>query len=417
MALSGKRFDGHDFVEEAVRRGAKGILISKKTKIPSKDVAVLTVSDSVTALGAIAAFHRKKFSLPVIAVTGSNGKSTTKEMIAHILSAKGPVLKNEGTKNNQIGVPLTLLRLSAPHQFAVVELGMNHVGEIRILSKMVAPTVGVITNIGPAHLEFVGDLEQIFSCKLEILEGLEKGGTLVCHGEDPYLKKVTSREYRILFFGKGSQVNASEIRVRENQTFFKLDRMRGAIPLIGRHHVDNALAAIAVTTLFDVDISFALSRLQDFKGLEGRMSQKEIRGVFFIDDSYNANPESTRRALESFMAQPTEGKRIFVMGDMLELGEKAPLYHAAVGEEVVRLRIDLFMTVGSLSRSASEKASSLGMNGPRIAHFESASEAGKALVQRVQEGDRVLVKGSRGMKMEEVIRVFEGSRVQGSEGS
>jgi len=365
------------------------------------------VSDTLTSLGAIAAFHRRKFSLPVIAVTGSNGKTTTKEMIAHILSGLGPVLKNEGTKNNQIGVPLTLLALEAHHRFAVLELGMSDRGEIGTLSRMAAPATGVVTNIGPVHLAFLKDLETVFACKMEILEGLEKGGHLILNGEDPYLKKVTAPLHRITFFGKGSSFSATEIHEKEGQIFFRFNHSKNSLPLLGEQHVANALAAIAVATLYGVEPSFSIKALKQFKGLGGRMTLKRIQGIDFIDDTYNANPESTRCALESFGKMPARGKRIFVMGDMLELGDQAPTYHAAFGEKVVHSGIDLFVTVGELSRWAHVRASTLGMNSHRTAHFPTPQEAAKFLAEEAKSGDRILVKGSRGMKMEEVIRIFE----------
>lgn len=375
-------------------------------------ITVVSVQDTLAALGAIAAYHRKQFSLPTIAVTGSNGKTTTKEMIAHILSGKGPVLKNEGTKNNRIGVPLTLLQLTPEHRFAVLELGMSEVGEIGTLSRMVAPTAGGITNIGPAHLGFLGDLETVFSCKMELAEGLRKGGVLVLNGEDLYLKKVTSSYHRIIFFGKGSAFEATEIRSRKERLFFRFNRrLEGFIPLLGEHQVDNALAAIAVASCHGVTPSFSIERLKHFKGLPGRMSFKRIHGTDVIDDSYNANPESTRRALESFKKYPAKGKRIFILGDMLELGEESPSFHATVGEKVAASGIDIFLTVGESSRWAHERAGALGMNGDRMAHCTTPAEAARVLMEKVKRGDAVLVKGSRGMGMEEVIRIFEGQGV------
>ena len=326
-------------------------------------------------------------------------------MIAHLLSQKGPVLKNEGTKNNQIGVPLTLLKMGPKHQFAVLELGMSERGEIGNLSRMAAPTLGVITNIGPAHLAHLGSLGAVFACKMEILEGLEKGRALVVNRGDPFLKGATSLHHQIVFFGKGSAFRASHLEGRKaHQSYRFNDDLEGTLPLIGEHDVENALAAITVASLQGVSPFLSIERLKDFKGLEGRMCSKQVEGISFIDDTYNANPESTRRALESFAKLPTAGRRIFVMGDMLELGEDAPAYHAALGEEIILSGIDFFLAVGELSRSTHEKVLSLGMDGSRSLHVRTPQEAAKRLSEYVRKGDTVLVKGSRSMKMEEVIQ-------------
>ena len=409
IALRGKRFDGHDFSEEAVRRGASGVLISKEGLSLPKRGRVVRVADTLEALGAIAAYHRRKFSIPVVAVTGSNGKTTTKEMIAHILSGRGAVLKNEGTKNNRIGVPLTLLGLEEDDRFAVLELGMSEKGEIGALSRMARPTVGVITNIGAAHLAFLKDLETVYACKVEILEGLERGGTLVLNGMDPYLKKTVSPAHALVFFGTGTSFSASDIQERGEAISFRLnDRLEGSLPLIGEHQVQNALAAIAATHLLGVEPSFALKQLGHFKGLNGRMTLRRIQGIDFIDDTYNANPESSARALESLRKRATKGRRIFVLGDMLELGEGSRHYHAAFAEKVASSKIDFFVTVGEFSRAAHDRASSLGMNSHRTAHFLTTAEAAEFLARTVRDGDCVLVKGSRGMRMEEVLKSFEG---------
>ncbi|MBI4435966.1 MAG: UDP-N-acetylmuramoyl-tripeptide--D-alanyl-D-alanine ligase [Candidatus Omnitrophica bacterium] len=403
IAIKGKRFEGHDFVEEAVRRGASGVLVSKKVTPLSPKVALLVVPDTLAALGAIASYHRKQFSIPVIAVTGSNGKTTTKEMISHLLSSLGPVLKNEGTKNNRIGVPLTLLSLERDHQFAVLELGMSEPGEIGILSRMAAPSTALVTNIGPVHLALLKELGTVFACKMEILEGLEKGGTLVLNGEDPYLKEVRSPSHRVVFFGKGSPLSVSGIEQREEGIFFRCEDLQGFLPLLGEQNVENALAAIAVADLQGMSPSLSIQRLKSFRGLEGRMRPKRTGGIEWIDDTYNANPESMRRAVESLKGLSATGRRVLIMGDMLELGEKAQAYHETVGEKVATSNIDLFVTVGPLSRFAHEKAKSLGMNGQRSAHFSTTHEAAQYLAETTKQGDRILIKGSRGMKMEEVI--------------
>ncbi len=407
VALRGKRYDGHDFVSEVARKGAKAVFIEKEMPLPSPQVTAVVVPDTLAALGAIAAFNRKRFSIPVVAVTGSNGKTTTKEMIAHLLSAKGPVLKNEGTKNNRIGVPLTLLSLEERHRFAVVELGMSEPGEIGILSRMVSPSVGVITNIGPAHLTLLGSLDAVFQCKMELLEGLQDGGTLVVNKADPYLSRVREPRRKVLFFGKGTLFDATDVHQKGDELFFRFNgHLEGSLSLLGEQNVENGLAATAVASLFGIDPSESLTRLRVFQGVGGRMKPRQIGEIAFIDDTYNANPESTRRALESFERIQADGKKIFVFGNMLELGETSRLYHEKIGERVAASPISLFITVGTEARYAHEAAKRLGMNGERIAHFETSGEAGRFLVGKAQKGDRILVKGSRGMKMEEVFNCF-----------
>jgi len=404
VAIQGKRYDGHAFIQEALQKGASGVLVSEKIK-PFSPKTVLQVADTRHALGCIARDHRKKFSLQVIAVTGSNGKTTTKEMIAHLLSKKGPVLKNEGTKNNQIGVPLTLLGLTREHRFAVLELGMNAVGEIGTLSKIVSPTIGVITNIGPAHLEHLETVETVFQCKMELLEGLEKEGQLFLNAKEPRFGKVTSSQHTIHFFGEevAQGVHLSE----KGEPRFSFKGADITLPLIGKHYVENALAACSVASFLGISPDSLAEQFKTFRGLPGRMAQTVIQGISFIDDSYNANPESVRCALNVLDEIPTSGKRIFVMGDMLELGTKAPAYHREIGERVATLGIDVFITIGPLSEEASRKAKASGMDEKKVIHCCSHSEAGAFLFEVAKEQDIVLVKGSRGMTMEKVLHHFK----------
>ncbi|MBI3616144.1 MAG: UDP-N-acetylmuramoyl-tripeptide--D-alanyl-D-alanine ligase [Candidatus Omnitrophica bacterium] len=413
IAIQGPRFDGHDFLEQAFARGAAGAVVGRwpipLVPVPSvpgtKGVLgtgyrVWKVPDTLRALGDLSRFHRDRFDLPVVAITGSAGKTTTKEMAAHLLSEKQEILAAAGTQNNQVGVPLTLLRLEPKHRAAVLELGTNRWGEIRRLTELARPTVGVITNIGPAHLETFGDLRGVLKEKGGLWEGMDPKGTMVLNADDPFLREAGKRlSQRVIWFGTDP---AAQVRP---------DQLKFELPLPGRHNRMNALAALAVAHALGIDLSSAAARLQSVPSMAGRLAPLTWNGCQILDDSYNANPTSLKAALEVFRDLDCSGRRILVMGDMLELGEQAEALHAQAGRWVAASGVDLLVTVGRLAKGLLSAAWEAGLS-PRAGFpFDTAQEAGEFLAGQIRPGDAVLLKGSRGMRMEQVLDVLKCSTI------
>ena len=405
VAIRGKRYDGHTFLPEAVRKGAKALLVERLPE-PIPSVAVIQVADTQKALGDLARFHRGRFSPHLIAVTGSNGKTTTKELIAHILSSQAPTLKNEGTQNNLIGLPLTLFRLNSSHAFCVLELGMSRKGEIKRLAEICQPTAGVLLNIGPAHLEFLETLEGVFQSKMELVPFLPEKAPLILNAADRFLSNVHLPHLCCVRFGRGGDFLADQIQLTEQGLRFRLNGKDPVfVPLFGLHHVENCLAALATVVSLGVNLQQALQRLGTFRAPSGRMEVRRRGGITFIHDAYNANPISVSKALESFQLLPVGGRRIFVLGDMLELGEEAPRYHEEVGEEALRCGVDILLNLGPLSVHTFSRAKTLGLH--RSSHFQNHQELAEQLRGMLREGDWVLVKGSRGMQMERILEALE----------
>jgi UDP-N-acetylmuramoyl-tripeptide--D-alanyl-D-alanine ligase len=319
VALKGDRFDGHDFVPDAIRKGAWGALVDRSAlekRFPSLGGLknILPVEDTLYALQEMALTHRKKFSIPVVGVTGSNGKTTTKEMLAAILKQNGPVLKNEGNLNNHIGVPLTLMKLNAGHRSAVVEMGMSAAGEIDLLARLVSPTVGVITNIGPAHLEFFGSLDKVAGAKGELLDNLTSNATAVLNADDPFFGSLKKMPGRIVTFGitNKADVRASQIRQERDSADFTLlaDGAPAHVRLraVGAHNIYNALAAAAAATAMGVPADAVKNGLDDFSPLAGRSEIREIEGRTVLADYYNANPASMDAAISMLTSLSSGGK-------------------------------------------------------------------------------------------------------------
>ncbi len=410
VAIIGKRFDGNDFVAQAFERGAAGAVVSRwplTGEAGFSNRPVWKVEDTQSALGRLALFHRERFKIPVIAVTGSAGKTTTKEMLHWAIFSPREVLATEGTQNNLIGVPLTLFKLGSFHRAAVVEMGTNRWGEIGALTKIARPTVGVITNIGPAHLETFGDLQGVLRAKGEMWEAMDSRGTLVLNGDDPFLAVAGKHlPHKVVWFGScsGALVRVSEIVQEPWGTTSLINgrwRMRLAVP--GRHNLMNALAALTCAVVLGADISAFVERLVTFEAVQGRTAVVEMDGCFVIDDSYNANPTSLKAALDVLRRAECRGRRIAVIGDMLELGPRAGLFHEEAGRWMVESRVDFLVTVGTLSRQLAESAEKDGLSSEAVRSFDRPDEAREFLAKVIQPGDTILLKGSRGMQMERVL--------------
>ncbi len=420
IAIKGDRFDGHDFVPDAIKKGAWGALVERsalETKYERLGGIknILAVEDTVYALQEMSLMHRNKFPIPVVGVTGSNGKTTTKEMLAAILGQKGPVLKNEGNLNNHIGVPLTLLKLDASHRTAVVEMGMSAPGEIDTLSRIARPDVGVITNIGPAHLEFFGSIDKIADAKAELFEHLNAGGTAVLNADDPFFETLRKKwGGRVLTFGieSDAHVRAGELGQGKDFTDCTItaggSRVDVRLRVVGRHNVYNALAAAAAALSAGMTIEDVKYGLDSFVPVAMRSELKEVHGRTVLADYYNANPGSMQAALATLVSLKAQAnaKAVAVLGDMLELGANGAEAHREIGRVAARLGVDILITVGALAKHMVDGAHEAGIAKSRLFAAGSHAEAAELLRKHSTDGDAVLIKGSRGMKMEKILEEF-----------
>ena len=411
LALRGKNFDGHDFISRALKLKASCLIIEKNPgfSIPVS-VAVIKVKDTVLALGDIARFQRQKINFPVIAVTGSNGKTTTKEMIAWVLSARARVLKNEGTKNNQIGLPQTLIQLTKRDSFAVVEIGSNHFGEVDYLAKIARPNIGVITNIGPSHLKFLKNLKGVAKEKTSLLNNLAKPAIVLLNADDKAFNGIIncpSKGQQIFSFGinKKSDFCASGIKLKDERVEFKVNsKFNFQLSSLGDYNIYNALAAIAVGRIFGLSYRVIRARLVTFKFPKGRLNFVEFKGLRFIDDTYNSNPLSLNAALAALGAANCKGRKILIMADMLELGSQKELLHRQIAWSITNT-CDLLIAVGSLAKITATAARRNGLAAKHIFCCANALAAKDLLFKKIfpKANDLILVKGSRSMEMEKVL--------------
>jgi UDP-N-acetylmuramoyl-tripeptide--D-alanyl-D-alanine ligase len=411
VAIPGEIFDGHDFIPDVVRAGASCVVF-ERGRFPARgvqgDSALVSVRDSVRALSDIAHFHRKRFDMPVIAVTGSNGKTTTKDMCSWLLAGRYRLIATEGTKNNHIGVPLTLLRLTGAHQGCVLELGSNHFGEIGGLAETCVPTIGVITNVGPSHLEYFRSLAGVCREKLSLLAHLGKPAVAVVNADDPCFARTVIAKKRKPFIISIGINNAADLRARSvgsknGRVTFSLGGRRFMLNTPGCHNVYNALAACAVAQVMGIGYREIAPRLARFEFPAGRLKLVSLAGAAFIDDSYNSSPASFSQALQSFAAFRSRGRRILVMGDMLELGSREADFHREAGRRAARV-CSVLVAVGALSRLALEAF--LDAGGEEAYACDSAAQAKKILFGKLSltPHDAVLVKGSRRMKLDLVFK-------------
>ncbi|MFA5145505.1 MAG: UDP-N-acetylmuramoyl-tripeptide--D-alanyl-D-alanine ligase [Candidatus Omnitrophota bacterium] len=413
IAIKGRNYDGSNFIGEAIRKGAKAVIACGRDPIIGsfKKIPFIVVGDTTKALGDIAGYHRRNFDIPVIAVTGSNGKTTTKEMIARVLSGQFKVLKNSGTENNQIGLPLTLLNLDSSHKLAVLEIGTNHFGEVDYLAKICRPNIGVITNIGPAHLEYFTSLKGVLEEKNALLKHLESPRVAVLNADDNLLRKqVLSKSGKPVVLGFGikrrADFSATGIKASGGRVNFLVNRKyKFTLKTPGTHNIYNALAALTVGRLFGMEYKDISSKLSAFDFPRNRLEFLKLNNTVFINDAYNSNPASLGLAIEALGCFQVKGRKIIVMGDMLELGSRGRLFHRQAGRQAARI-CDVFITVGELSKFAAEVASISGLGAKNVFACASNLEAQDILFRKVSPGpdDVVLIKGSRSMRMEDILR-------------
>jgi UDP-N-acetylmuramoyl-tripeptide--D-alanyl-D-alanine ligase len=390
VALKGKRSDGHSFVKQARQKGACAAIVSQSGPL-ANDLPLIVVQDTLKALGDLAAWHRARFSLPVVAITGSNGKTTTKELTAKCLGIRYEVLKSERSLNSLTGVPLSLLNLTHRHSAGVFEVGTNRKGEIARLAGIVEPKIAVITNIAPTHLEHFATVEGVLSEKLELTRSAD---TCILNADDPLLSKASMKAFT---FGMKKGDLRAELVESSDKTRFRVEDVPFELPLPGLYQVYNALAALSVGIHFDLRLREMASALKDAKSLPHREEVLEIDGIKIIDGTYNANPVSMELALRQLGTQKAT-RRIAVLGDMLELGRQAHRFHTDMGKILEGLGIDVMIGFGELARGYAEKAVV-----PQKFHFTDISSLKHQLKEIVKPGDVILIKGSRGMRMERIV--------------
>lgn len=412
VALKGERFDGHDFAAHASEKGAAGIIVQEdRPEYKQKGLAVFLVPDTLKAYQDLARFHRRRFSIPVVAVTGSVGKTTTRGMIAAVLSQKYKVLQTEKNFNNEIGLPRTLLQLTRDHTACVVECGMRGMGQIAALAAVAEPTIGVVTNVGKSHIELLGSQENIARAKGELVQAIPPDGAAVLNQDDPFVAAMADLcKGKVIGYGQHSQsvIEASNITVSEAGLRFTcrcFDEVLDIhLSLIGMHNVYNALAAAAVGRILGISGRRLQNGLQEYKGIAMREELVHIAPYTFINDAYNANPASMAAALKT-LRNLTKGRTIAVLGDMLELGDWAVREHEKIGAVAAELGIDILITLGELAGHIGSAARAKGMTAVYAVPDHEAAAA--CLKQNLQEGDTILLKGSRSMEMEKILPYFE----------
>lgn len=414
VALKGERFDAHDFLPDVARLGAAGAVVarSRLADVPA-GFPVIVVEDPRRAFGEMGAFYRREFDLPLVCVGGSNGKTTTKELVAAVLGSLGPVLKSDASHNNDVGVPGTLLRLNLQHRVGVLEVGTNHPGELAPLVRLVAPRIGVLTSIGREHLEFFGDVSGVVREEgwlAELLPPAERGGVLILDGESPWTGDLVQRaRARVVRVGwRETQDWSAEVlamdwsgtafRVRTDRPGWSGDYV---LNLPGRHSVPNALYALAVAAELGVDPAAARDGLAVFQPMPGRLNVRASAGVHILDDSYNANADSMRAALQTLSDLPCTGRRVVVLGDMAELGPHSESAHEEVGIFAAEKGMDAVWTLGRYAAITARAA------GPDVGRaFPDLGTAAAALVQTLRAGDAVLVKASRSSGLDRLVEIL-----------
>ena len=401
IALRGDNFDGNDFVQAALDLNAAAAVCERE--IPNITKPIVVVKDTRKALLDIAAYYRKKFDIPVVGVTGSVGKTTTKEMIYAVLSTKFKTLKNEGNLNNEIGLPKSVFMLDSSYEAAVLEMGMSGFGEISRLTKVASPSIGVISNIGISHIEKLGSKENILKAKLEILDGMEKNSILLVNGDDELLKETENA----IFYGLGENCAYRAINFTNNEYETELlikypnGEIKAKLPAIGIHNIYNALAAFAVGLLLGITPQMAADGLGDYIPTGMRQKINKTGGITVIEDCYNASPDSMNAAFSTLSLIKGKGRAIAVLGDMLELGDYAREAHIQVGKNAYSSGVDKIFAYGENARLYIEGAKS-----EKGSHFEDKEQLSEELYNQIKAGDAVLFKASRGMKLEEAMERF-----------
>jgi UDP-N-acetylmuramoyl-tripeptide--D-alanyl-D-alanine ligase len=415
VALRGENFDGHNFIEATARAGAVGAIVDSNWNGDApQNFTLIRANDTLEAYQQLAANYRKLLKLSVVAITGSNGKTSTKDFTAAVLARRFRVTKTQGNFNNHVGLPRTILEATSQDEVAVWEIGMNHPGEVAALARIAAPHVGIITNVGVAHIEFMGSRERIAEEKGALAEAIGAEGTVILNADDPFTKGIATRTGgKVILAGiKAGTIRASEINQSGSATDFTIlegaHRCRAQLPVPGLHMVQNALLAVAAGRAFGLSLEECAAGLVAAPLTKARLQVKEIRGVQFLDDSYNANPDSMKAALRTLVELDAEGQRIAVLGEMRELGDESERGHREVGETAAALKVDRLIAIGNVAATIADAAKQAGLeNSSTVA---STAEVAELLSELAAPGDLILIKGSRLARTEQVIELFRNSQ-------
>lgn len=415
IALKGETFDGHDFLEEAVKKKAAIAVVNRECGI--MDLPCVEVDDTLKALQALAAFHRQRFSIPVIAITGSSGKTTTKELVATVVESSYRTLKTEKNFNNEIGLPLTLLQLNETHDACVVEMGMRGLGQIAELVDIAKPTMGIVTNVGTSHIELLKSQENIAKAKCELIKGIGEKGLAILNEDDPFVKEMECfAKGKVMGYGMegNATVLASHLRYKKDGIKFTCkcyDEIFDVfLPMIGTHNVYNALAAIAVGRALGISSGKIKKALQSFSGIPMRQEIVSFDSFVILNDTYNANPASMKEAIKA-LGQLEGNRKVAILGDMLELGEQSVKLHREIGLLLGEEQYELLFIYGEESIHIAEAAKEGGV--PKVIEGSSHKDIAQQYMMCSQDGDTVLLKGSRGMMMEAVLVEIE--KIRGAE--
>ncbi len=409
IAINGENFDGHMYIQQAAQRGASAVICNRNNKI-SSNIPCIYVQNTIQALHKIAHYARMQYNIPVIAITGSNGKTSTKELVAIILKEQFNVLKNEGNFNNEFGLPLTLFNLRKEHDCAIIEMGMRGLGQIKQLCNISKPNIGVITNVGEAHLSKLRTIQNIIKAKTELPKALCKNDLIVLNIDDANVKNMTyNTKAKVITYGlskyadiRARNIYMTKLGIKFDVLYNKEDVFPIRINIIGKHNVYNALAAIAVCLSLKMDIELIKLGLSKYKAENMRMEIQNINGIVVLKDYYNSNPLSIEAAFDTLKL--FEGRKIAVLGDMLDLGEKAIDIHFKIGVKIAVFGIDTLITYGILSKNMINGAKTKGIK--KAMGFNSYDEIKSFLKGYLRMGDILLIKGSRGMHMENILSIF-----------
>lgn len=410
VAIIGENLDGHTFMQSAYENGCRTFIKNQSSsiKLDSSDINLIEVKDTEIALGQIAKYYKEKFKIPYIGITGSVGKTTTRDMVYGAVSARFNTLKNQGNLNNQLGVPLTLFTLNKEHECAVIEMGMSGFNEIEYLANIVNPKIGVISNIGLSHIERLGSQEGILKAKMEITANFDESCTLIVNGDDKFLSTLKNKEhfYKLKTFGfdKNNDIYCESYDMTQDSITFKCNIDGNIeeifIPTVGEHNIYNAMAAILVGLSLGLTLDEIKSGLKNFKATAMRLDIVKNDNMTIINDTYNASPDSMTAALK--ILGRYKDRRVSILGDMFEMGEHAEYGHRLVGKGAVE-NTDILITIGDISKFIGIEAKENGLDASKIYHFNTKEEAIEQLDAIINSGDIVLVKASRGMKLEKIV--------------
>ena len=412
VAIRGEKFDGHNFLADAARLGAAGAIVDQETPGLPPSFALIVVADTVRGLQSLAGAYRATLRLTSVCITGSNGKTSTKDLCASVFAQRFSVTRTAGNLNNHLGVPFSILRADSTHDVGVFEIGMNHAGEIAPLAAIARPDIAIVTNVGVAHIEFLGTREAIAQEKGTLAEAVGENGTVILNADDTFTPSITKRtRARVITAGLlGGDVRATDLEHLSTGTRFRLhatgQSVQADLPVPGEHMVRNALLACAAGISLGLSLAECAAGLRALDLTAGRLTQKTIDGIRILDDTYNANPDSMSAALVTLARMPGTGRRIAVLGGMGELGKESERGHRSVGEVAGREKIACVITVGESARWIAEAAENAGVR--EVIRAADADEAARTLRDIAKPGDTVLVKASRSARLERIVQAIEG---------